>query len=96
MGRVNFIVAALLMVSAISLVTSRYQARQLFIESDGVQSQARQLETGWRSLQLERAELARNTRVDAAARGELHMVPIVPDHTIYVDQAAPDTSGSGR
>lgn len=32
MGRVNLIVAALLMLSAISLVTSRYQSRQLFVE----------------------------------------------------------------
>jgi cell division protein FtsL len=96
MGRVNFIVAAILMVSAISLVTSRYQSRQLFVESERVQSQARELETEWRSLQLERAELARNTRVDNAARGELHMVPIVPDRTIYVNQAASDASGSGR
>ena len=32
MGRVNLIIAALLMLSAISLVTSRYQSRQLFVE----------------------------------------------------------------
>lgn len=32
MGRLNLFVSVLLMLSAISLVTARYQARQLFIE----------------------------------------------------------------
>ena len=47
MGRVNLIVAALLMLSAISLVTSRYQSRQLFVELGRDQAQARDLETNW-------------------------------------------------
>ena len=55
MGRVNLIVAALLMLSAISLVTSRYQSRQLFVELGRDQAHARDLETNWRRLQLERA-----------------------------------------
>ena len=41
MGRVNLIIAALLMLSAISLVTSRYQSRQLFVELGGDQAQER-------------------------------------------------------
>ena len=72
MGRVNLIIAALLMLSAISLVTSRYQSRQLFVELGRDQAQERDLEVGWRRLQLERAELARNARVDAIARDSRH------------------------
>ncbi|AZR86100.1 cell division protein [Bordetella pertussis] len=88
MGRISLIVAALLMLSAISLVTSRYQSRQLFIELGRSQAEARDLDTNWRRLQLERAELARNARIDRAARDDLQMIPIVPDRTLYMNQPA--------
>ena len=68
MGRVNLIIAALLMLSAISLVTSRYQSRQLFVELGRDQAQERDLEVGWRRLQLERAELAQRARGCHCAR----------------------------
>ncbi|ARP96447.1 cell division protein FtsL [Bordetella genomosp. 13] len=87
MARMSLIVAALLMLASVSLVTSRYQSRQLFIELGRQQAQARDLDTDWRRLQLERAELARNARVDRAAREELKMIPAVPDRTIYLNQA---------
>jgi len=86
MGRMNLFVAALLMLSAISLVTSRYQARQLFIDMERGAAQARDLDTEWRRLQLERAEAARNARVDQVARGELAMISIVPERTLYLNQ----------
>ena len=89
---VNLIIAALLMLSAISLVTSRYP-RQLFVELGRDQAQERDLEVGWRRLQLERAELARNARVDAIARDSLKMISIVPDRTLYLNQA-PATGGA--
>lgn len=88
MGRISLIVAALLMLSAISLVPSRYQSRQLFIELGRSQAEARDLDTNWRRLQLERAELARNARIDRAARDDLQMIPIVPDRTLYMNQPA--------
>ena len=91
MGRLSLIVAGLLMLSAISLVTSRYQARQLFIALGSAQNQERELNTNWGRLQLDRAQLARNARIDRAARDELHMISIVPDRTIYLNQ----TNGGG-
>jgi cell division protein FtsL len=94
MGRLNLFVAALLMLSALSLVTSRHQARQLFIDLDRARAQARDLDTEWRRLQLERADYARNARVDEIARGELKMISIVPDRTIYLNQ--PSSTGSGQ
>jgi len=87
MGRLSVIMAVLLMLSAISLVTARHQSRQLFVELERLQSQMRDQETGWRRLQLERAEYARNTRVDEAA-SELGMVGIVPDRTLYLNQVS--------
>ena len=58
MGRLCFLVAALLMASSISLVTARYQARQLYVELDRARESSRQLEITWRQLQLDRAEQA--------------------------------------
>ena len=96
MGRLSFIMAIVLMTSAVSLVTSRYQARQLFVELDRSQSQMHELDNQWRQLQLQRAELARNARVDRTARDELKMIPIVPDRTIYLNQAPAGQAGGGQ
>ena len=87
MGRLSIFAAVLLMLSAISLVTARYQSRQLFIEYERTQAQARDLETGWRRLQLDRAEYAANSRVDGAA-SSLAMVGIVPERTLYLNLPA--------
>ena len=86
MGRLNFFVSVILMLSAISLVTARYQARQLFVELDRSRAQAHELDIVWRQLQLDRAEMARNAHVDRLAREELKMLSIVPDRTIYINQ----------
>ena len=94
MGRLSLVFAILLMVSAISLVTSRHQSRQLFIELDRQVAQARDLDVEWRRLQVDRAEHARNARVDEVARGPLKMVSIVPNRTMYLRQD--QLSGGGQ
>lgn len=92
MGRLSILLAALLMLSALSLVTARFQSRQLFVQLDQLEDKARDLDTDWRRLQLDRAELARNARIDAAARDELKMINAMPDRTIYL-KGVPLTSG---
>ena len=93
MARLSVVIAVLLMLSAISLVTSRYLSRQLFVELESSNTLSNTLDTDWRRLQLERAELARNARVDRAARQDLKMIPIVPDRTLYVNQAPISATG---
>jgi cell division protein FtsL len=87
MGRLSLLVSVVLMMCSISLVTARYQSRQLFVDFDRTQAQTRELDNDWRQLQLDRAELARNARVDRAAREDLKMISIAPDRTIYLNQA---------
>jgi cell division protein FtsL len=87
MGRLCFFVATVLMLSAISLVTSRYQARQLYVELDRSRTSARDLQITWRQLQLDRAEHSRNAHVDKVARESLKMIAIAPDKTIYINQS---------
>ncbi len=94
MGRLCFFVATVLMLSAISLVTARYQARQLYVELDRSRSAARDLDITWRQLQLDRAEHARNAHVDKVARESLKMISIVPDRTIYINQPVATTGAA--
>ncbi|MEO6985717.1 MAG: cell division protein FtsL [Paralcaligenes sp.] len=91
MVRLIAVVAALLMLSAISLVTARFQSRQLFVVSDRLSTKARDLDTDWRRLQLERAELARNARIDRIARQDLKMVNPTSDRTIYIKGVSDST-----
>jgi len=96
MSRLSLVLAVLLMLSALSLVTARFQARQLYIEAGRLEDKARQLDTDWRRLQLERAELARNARIDGMARADLHMVPGSPDRTIYIKNEAAASIPGGK
>ncbi|MGB3290091.1 MAG: cell division protein FtsL [Burkholderiaceae bacterium] len=89
MGRLSLLFAVLLMISALSLVTARFQSRQLFVQVDRLEDKARELDTDWRRLQLERAELARNARIDSTARKELEMTSTTPDRTLYIKGQAP-------
>lgn len=96
MGRLILFTAGLLMLSAISLVTSRYQARELFVELERSNAQAREIDVEWRRLQLERADLARNARVDQIASTQLKMIPVVPERTIYLNLPDLPEAGGGQ
>lgn len=94
MGRLCILFAALLMASSLSLVTARFQSREQFVVWDGLRSQAHHLDNVWRRLQLKRAELASNSRIDRIARTQLGMVSAPPDNTIYVrGDGAPAAGG---
>jgi len=84
MSRAVFVMALLLMSASMSLVTARYESRHLFIQNERLLTQANELDVSWRHLQLERAELSRNARVDRVAREQLRMVPISPNRTLYI------------
>jgi cell division protein FtsL len=90
MVRVNLMLLGVLVACALSLVTSRHQARKLFVDLERDVAQARQYETEYGQLQLEQSTWAMPARVEKIARVELRMqlpgaarVEIVP-------------SGSGR
>lgn len=84
MGRTVFVMAVLLMLAAMSLVSTRYQSRLLFITNEQLVSQSNELEVVWRHLQLKRADLSRNARIHQIARDTLNMHVIAPARTIYV------------
>jgi len=87
MTRMLLLCTGLLLASALSLVTARFQARQLFIALDRLEDQARELDIDWRRLQLERAEQARQARIDRIARETLGLMPRTPERVLYVKPA---------
>ena len=73
MLRVNLVLLALLVVCGVSLVTSRHQARKLFVDLERGQAEARSYETEFGQLQLEQSTWAMPARVEKIARSSLGM-----------------------
>ena len=74
MARLNLALLALLVVCALSLVTSRYQARKLFVDLEREQAQSRAYEVEYGQLQLEQSTWSMPARVEKVAREQLHML----------------------
>ncbi|MEZ2720489.1 cell division protein FtsL [Paenalcaligenes hominis] len=72
------------MISAVSLVKTRYHSRSLFIKSEQLSLQAQELDIAWRHLQSDRAELARHARVTQLAKDQLSLVPAELPRTMYI------------
>lgn len=69
--------AAAVVGSAVAAVDARHQARQLFIELQGLNRDRDELNVEWRQLQIERSTWAAHARVEQLARDKLSMS--VPD-----------------
>lgn len=88
-GKINAVLAALLVTCALSLVKSQYQARNLFIEKGKLDQQANQLEIDWDQLRLDYSTLSKNARIEQIARTDLNMVPLTPERTQYLTEGEP-------
>ncbi|HEY4138095.1 MAG TPA: cell division protein FtsL [Casimicrobiaceae bacterium] len=77
MTRVNLVLLALLIGCALSLVTSRHEARRLFVELERGDARARQYETEYGQLQLEQSTWGMPARVEKIARekGRMQLAP---------------------
>ena len=73
MTKVNLVLLAVLVLCALSLVTSRHQARRLFVELSRAQAEARGYETEFGQLQLEQSTWGMPARVEKVAREQLRM-----------------------
>jgi cell division protein FtsL len=73
MVRLNLLLLAVLIVCALSLVTSRHQARKLFVELEREQAKAHSYETEFGQLQLEQSTWSMPVRIEKIARGQLRM-----------------------
>jgi cell division protein FtsL len=87
MTRVNAFLVAVLVICALLLVSTQYQARRLHVDLEAAQDTTRKLEVEWSQLQLEQASLSKHALIDAAARRELDMLPASPARTEYITLA---------
>ncbi|MBC7404873.1 MAG: cell division protein FtsL [Cytophaga sp.] len=83
-GRLSFTFAIVLIVCALSLINSQYQARRLFIELERAQSLGKQYELQWTQLKLDQSTYGKHARIEATATRELDMVPVTPERTQYL------------
>jgi cell division protein FtsL len=88
MTRVNVVLLIVLVSCALSLVTSRHQARRLFVELTREQDQARQYETEYGQLSLEQSTWGMPARVEKIARDALRMQLPAPNRVEVVDVPA--------
>lgn len=77
MTKLNLILFAIVIASALGTVTSQHKARQLYIELQQQQEFARQYDIEWGQLQLEQSTWAMHARIEQIATGHLQMQ--VPD-----------------
>jgi cell division protein FtsL len=73
MTRVNLLLTLALIACALSLVTSRHEARRRFVELEREQAKARQLDVEYGQLELEQSTWAMPARIERVARDELHL-----------------------
>jgi cell division protein FtsL len=71
--RVNLVLLAVLIACAVSLVASRHQSRQLFVDLEREQARARAYEVEYGQLQLEQSTWSMPARVEKVAREQLRM-----------------------
>ena len=90
MVRLNLVLLCALIVCALSLVTSRHDARRLFVELEREQARARQLETEYGQLQLEQSTWGMPARVEKIARENLRMQLPPAARVEIVDTTAKD------
>ena len=88
MTRLNLVLLVAVLVSALYLVHTQYQSRRLVTELDRASSEARKLETGNETLQVEKRAQATPARVEKLAKEQLQMRGASPTITQYVSLKA--------
>ena len=78
------ILIAMLMLSAIAVIYSKYQARQLFIEIQQKEKLLDDYEVEWGRLQLELTTLTEENRVEIEARNRLKLTLPAQNEVIYI------------
>ena len=88
MIKVNLVLLLALLVSAFSLVNVRYESRRVYMALSKAQSQALRLEADYDQLLAHKRAQAAPLRVQQRAADQLHMRPINPAVTEYVQAVA--------
>jgi cell division protein FtsL len=79
----------LLLLSAIGVVWSRHETRNLFIQLQGLHAERDGLDIAWGQLKIEQSWWASHGRVEQTARSGLKMVIPRPDEVRLVNSSPP-------
>ena len=85
MLRVNLLLLAVVLASALGAVAAQHKARKLVTEMEREQERMRSLEVGWGQLQLEQSTWASHARIEKVARERLHMKPPAAGQVMAVE-----------
>lgn len=83
--RFDAVLVALVVASALGVISAQHQARKLYAEFEREQARAHSLEVEWGQLQLEQSTWAAHARVEKLARERLGMRPPVPGQVLVVE-----------
>jgi cell division protein FtsL len=83
--RVNAMLLLLIVIAALSVITSQHKARKLFIELETEQATTGKLGEEWTQLQLEQGTWATHKRVEQVAVRRLGMRVPDPATTVVVN-----------
>jgi len=72
-GLLNVLLVVLVVLGALSVVTSQHKARKLFLAMQHEKERAQQMEVEWGQLQLEQSTWAAPARVESIATQRLQM-----------------------
>ncbi|PKD40077.1 cell division protein FtsL [Methylomonas sp. Kb3] len=78
------LLAAMLMISGIAVIYSKYQSRLLFIDIQKKEKELDDYEVEWGRLQLELTTLTEENRVEIEARTRLMLTLPAQDKIIYI------------
>ena len=95
MIRLNLVLLIALIVSALYLVRTQYESRQLFSGLDRAQTEARKLDTEHEQLQADKRAQATPARIERLAREQLQMRNPTPAITQYVTLGAAKGAPAG-
>ncbi|MGQ0711143.1 MAG: cell division protein FtsL [Rhodoferax sp.] len=87
MIRLNLVLLAAVVLSALYLVGVQYESRSAFTELDRARAEARRLETEHERLQVQKRAAATPVRVEKLAKDKLQMLSPHPGITAYVNGA---------
>lgn len=96
MIRLNLVLLAAVVTSALYLVHMQFESRQLFVQIDREVAEARKLATENDRLQVEKRAQATPLRVEKLARDQLHMRTTTPAITQYVPLPASRVGEGGQ
>lgn len=84
MTRLNLFLLVMVVICALSVVTSQHKARKFFIELEKAEQKTRSLDVEWGQLQLEQSTWAMHARIELEATRRLNMQTPVDKRTLVI------------